>query len=62
MTWVEVIGAAFQIILWILGAVKESNDESKKLKVEIIADATKAVVNRDATGYSLALDRILRMR
>lgn len=61
MSWMEVASGVIKIILWILGAVKESNDSIKQVKTEIINDATKAIINRDASSYNLVLDRINRI-
>lgn len=62
MTLIEVIGALFQIILWILNAWKEKNDDTKQKKSVLIQQATDAVIHRDATAYVSALDGINRMR
>jgi hypothetical protein len=62
MTYAELALAICNIILWILGVIKEKSDDKRKKKTEIIQSAARAVIDRDATRYSGCMDDIRRMR
>jgi hypothetical protein len=62
MSWIQVIGAVLQIIIWILNAIKEKNDESKKSQTEIIQSGVRGLIDRNASRIVDASDRMRRMR
>lgn len=62
MGWLQIAGYVLQIVLWILNATKEKNDELKKKKTEALQSGLRGIIDRDSSRVTLEFDRLNRLR
>lgn len=62
MGWIQLAVLAIQLIIKIWDAVKESNDEIRKQKTQVVQNNARAIVDRDASRIVSNFDELRRMR
>lgn len=62
MGWIPLILAVLQLFIRIWDAVKEHNEEKKKLKTEALQSGVRAIIDRDASRLNTAITELNRLR
>ncbi len=62
MGWIPLILAVLQLCIRIWDAVKEHNEEKKKLKTEALQSGVRAIIDRDASRLNTAIAELNRLR
>lgn len=58
MGWIQAIVLGIQLIIKIFDAVKERNEEIKKKKTEAVQSGIRAVIDKDVSRLSVAINDI----